>query len=110
VREGKEADFEAAERQWGSNVNETTKTVAHHVKKDTGEYAQYFNFRPERCLEKSYIDGEGKSLANEEVKLFEKPRKKSTRQGTDKEVVWRSYKTESIVAVAMRGCLYVVQG
>ena len=108
-REGKEADFKAEKRQWGSVVNDTTKTVVHHVAKESGEYAQYINFNPRHHLETHYVDENNKMLDKSDIEQFISDKKPSSRQGTDKEVVWRTYKAESIVAVATKGILYVVQ-
>lgn len=108
-REGKEADFKAAKRQWGSKVNDTTRTLVHHVDKENGEYAQYFNFNSRHHVETYYVDENGEKLDKSDIEQFISDKKPSSRQGTDKEIVWRTYKTESIVAVAARGFLYVVQ-
>jgi len=101
AREGKEADFDAAAPVWGEKVNES-RVLEDHVKTD-GSFNLYFAFNPRNHLSTKYFDDDGNELTKEEVEPFLPARKPSSRQGTDKEVIWRKYKVQSILAVVTDG-------
>jgi len=106
AREGKEAEFKAEKPQWGESVNDS-KTVVHHVNKD-GEYGQYFNFNPRNHLETYYVDENGEKLDKADIEAFISDKKKSSRQGTDNEIIWRRYKIDSLIMASMQGKLFVI--
>lgn len=99
TREGSEADFEAAPRQWGERVS---PMIIQHKGKI------YLETKVEKSLGTSYLDSTGKELSSEQVQPFLPTRSPSTRQETEKEILVRDYALESILSVAVAGEEYVI--
>lgn len=101
AREGKEANFEAAERQWGNNLNNSLVELR-------GKF--YLVARVLRAKKPVYIaKGHDKSLkvvSKEAIAQFLKTPSKATTQGTDKEVVYRNYSLENIRSISIDGKKY----
>ena len=106
-REGKEADFVAEKAKWGIQTGDS-KVLQHHVNAD-GDFEEYFSFNPRNYLDGWYQDFQGNEIDKEKVEPFVRPKSTSSRQGTDKEVVWRTYKIKSLVAVSMDKKFYVIK-
>lgn len=105
-RENKENDFESAPRQWGQKVNDS-KVLLQHVNKD-GEYNQYFQFNPRQHISTVYVDENGNVLDKSLIEDFISDKKPSSRQGTNKEIIWRTYKVGSILGVSVNKTFYEV--
>ncbi len=105
ARENKENDFNAMPPQWGQAINDS-KVLKQHINKD-GEYNQYISFNPRNHIETRYYN-DGVEIDKSEIEEFISDKKPSSRQGTDKEVIWRTYKTESILGVARKKTFYEV--
>lgn len=99
TREGAEADFEAAPRQWGERIS--PMLIGHKGKK-------YLETKVERSLGYVFLDASGKELTAEEVAPFLPARSESTRQETEKEILVRDYALESIRSLSMGGEQYVM--
>ena len=93
AREGKAADFEVKPRQWGKNVG---GSLIEHK----GNF--YLELPSRKCLLSYYEDGEGNPIEGEALEYLKGflPTKSASRQGLENEIVWRTYKLESILALA----------
>lgn len=98
-REGKNADFEAKPRRWGSRIH-GTPLVEHK-----GKY--YLELKVENRYGKTYIDDQGNEVPQEEIDEF-LYNSSSSRQGVEDEVILRDYKLDSIKAIKMNGKKYKV--
>ena len=105
-REGKETDFESTPKQWGEKINDSRVCMQHVT--DEG-YQQYIQFNPRNYLDGFYVDNNGIKVEKETLEPFISDKKHTSRQGTDTEIIWRTYKKESIVAVTMRKVTYIVE-
>lgn len=99
TREGAEADFEAAPRQWGER-KPGTMLVEHKGK-------LYLETKVERSLGCVYLDASGKELTAEQVAPF-LPAKGASRQEVEKEILVRDYALESIRSLSFGGEQYVM--
>jgi len=99
AREGSEADFQTAPRQWGTKIS--PMLIEHKGK-------VYLETKVERSLSHSFIDADGKEIDSKMVEPFLPARTPSTRQETEKEILVRDYALESILSIAIRGEEYVV--
>ena len=118
AREGKAEDFVAAKRQWGQSVKGFPFVV--HTSKDGAKKA-YLEVMVLRVLglevgidpetgeeikmdaKPVYFDNEtGKEVAYEAVKPFLPAKSKSSRQGTEKEIIWRTPELGSLDNVKLR--------
>lgn len=99
TREGSDADFIAAPRQWGKKIS--PMMVEHN-----GKF--YLETKVERSLEHSFQDENGKEIPEDLVKPFLPVRSESSRQETEKEILVRDYALESIVSLTMKGEDYVI--
>ena len=99
TREGAEADFEAAPRQWGVKV--TPMLVEHKGK-------TYLETKVERSLGYVFLDANGRELSADQVAPFLPARSGSNRQETEKEILVRDYALESIRSLSMGGEQYVM--
>lgn len=100
TREGTEADFEAAPRQWGQR-QPGTMFVEHKGK-------LYLETKVEKSLSHIFMDANGKELTPEEIAPYLPARSESSRQETDKEIIVRDYALESIRSLALKGETYVM--
>jgi len=100
TREGSEADFEAAPRQWGQRLP-GSMLVEHKGK-------LYLETKVERSLGCVYLDAKGKELSAEQVAPFLPARSGSSRQETEKEILVRDYALESIRSLSFGGEQYVM--
>ena len=92
-REGKDSDFQQEERRWGVRLDRVW--VSHK-----GEL--YFTVKVERSLEEPrYFTESGVELSRDEVKPYLPKKSKSSRQGTDKEIIHREYKLSSLRGITM---------
>jgi hypothetical protein len=101
AKEGKEFNFESAERKWGANLGDTG-LVTHNG----GLYlpARFLNVKES----KYFVDGDTE-IPKVEVEPFLPAKKEgSGRQGTVEEVVVRSYKIASVKQLVIKGETYVV--
>lgn len=98
-REGQESNFVAAPRQWGVKV---TPMIVEHK----GRF--YLETKVEKSLDSQYIDDDGKEIPFELVKPFLPKRSKSTRQGTEKEILVRDYALDSLKTIAFNGETYLM--
>lgn len=99
TREGTEADFEAAPRQWGERIS--PMLITHNGK-------IYLETKVEKSLSHSYVDANGQELSSEQVAPFLPARKPSARQETEKEILVRDYALDSIQGISLRGEEYVI--
>lgn len=99
VREGAAADFQAAERAWGEHV-EGAPLVENKGK-------LYLNAKVERSLGHEYFAEDGTPLSHADVAPF-LPAKGANRQGTEKEIIVRTYSLDSIRSLAYGGEQYVL--
>jgi len=98
-REEKETEFEAMPAGWGEYVPGTC-LVEHKGNK-------YLPILAKAVVgDIVYRDDNGKVLTKEQVAPWLPSRSKGSRQGTDKEVVWRKYKMESIIGIMTNGTYY----
>jgi len=100
TREGTEADFQSAPRQWGTRIP-GSMLVEHKGK-------LYLETKVEKSLGYVFLDANGKELTAEEVAPFLPARSKSTRQETEKEILVRDYALESLRSLSMGGEQYVM--
>ena len=100
TREGLEADFQAAPRQWGERIP-GTMLVTHKGK-------LYLETKVERSLGCVYLTASGQELTAEQVEPFLPNRSESTRQETEKEILVRDYALESIRSLSFGGEQYVM--
>lgn len=97
-REDKEQNFEAAARQWGEH--ETAAIIKNGEK-------LYVQAKCEKTLEVFYqLNSQILQKSEIPAELF--PKQSESRQGTDKEVVIRSWGIDSIKAISLKGEDYVV--
>ena len=100
-REGKDADFVSAPRQWGERIPGTV-LVSHNGK-------TYLETKVEKSLDHKYLGTNGTVLADELIAPF-LPKKGATRQGTEKEIIVRDYDIGSIRHLSCKGEEYVIVG
>jgi len=106
ARENKDNNFEAKPPQWGEAINDS-KVLKQHINVD-GEYSQYISFNPRNHIETRYYN-DGNEIQKSEIEEFISDKKPSSRQGTDKEIIWRTYKTTSIIGVTINKTFYEVR-
>ena len=103
AREGQQADFVAKPRKWGRHI-EGTPLVEHKgnsyvelkVEKSLGYRFEHFNGTP-------FTDAETAAwLASHPIKS------RPTTQGTEKEIILRDYKVDSIISITYRGVCYLI--
>jgi hypothetical protein len=99
-REGKEADFVAKPRKWGTHI-EGTPLVEHK-----GNY--YLELKVENSLDYRYESIAGIELDKDEINKQLPPKKSYPNQGTDKAIILRDYKVENILSMTYRGHCYLV--
>lgn len=87
-REGKPANFVAAARVWGKRVGDTC-VVEHN-----GEH--YMAYRAIKCLKTRLIDSKGHFVSEAALAPWIKEKSPNARQGTDKEIIWRTPKLSNI--------------
>lgn len=100
TREGSEADFEVAPRQWGNRISGTF-LVEH---KDR----IYLETKVEKSLNHQYFTADGRMLTDEQVAPFLPARSASNRQETAKEIMVRDYALDSIRSLAFGGEVYLL--
>jgi hypothetical protein len=99
TREGTEADFEAAPRQWGQKISPM-------FVENKGKI--YLETKVEKSLGHSFQDATGKEIDSKLVEPFLPARSESSRQETEKEILVRDYALESIVGISFKGEDYIV--
>ena len=99
TREGTEADFEAAPRQWGERIS--PMLVEHKGR-------IYLETKVEKSLGCTYLGSNGQEISSEQVASFLPARKPSARQETEKEILVRDYSLDSILSLSFRGEEYVI--
>lgn len=99
TREGTDADFEAAPRQWGERIS--PMLIGHKGK-------TYLETKVERSLGYTYLDATGKELTPEEIAPYLPAKSANSRQETEKEILVRDYALESIRSLSMGGEQYVM--
>jgi len=100
-REGKETDFEALPRVWGERVGKSP--VIQHK----GQF--YFAIHVKTLTtDVTYEDVNGNAVEKESIVQF-LPKKSSSRQGVENEIIVRTYKIESILQMRMKGGTYIVK-
>ena len=103
-REGKEADFKAQGLPWGISLNETC-LIVNESKKD-GTPRSYVRIQVQNTKDPKYFI-DGKEVSPEDVKQYLRPKSKSSRQGTDKQVLPRNYQVTpgacNVKAIAING-------
>lgn len=103
--EGNVEHFEALPRKWGQRISRDDGTITPLVE-HKGRH--YLELKVERSLGHEYRKADGSTLTDEEVHPWLRKRSKSTRQGTDKEIILRDYALDSINEIRMDGELYQV--
>lgn len=98
-REGQEGDFVASPRQWGVKI---TPMIVEHKERF------YLETKVEKSLDTQYIDEDGKEIPFALVKPFLPAKRKSSRQGTEKEILVRDYALDSIKTIAFGGETYLM--
>jgi hypothetical protein len=99
AREGVEADFVSHPRKWGNRI-EGTPLVEH-------KGTHYLEVKIEKVYDTKYIL-DGKEVSKDVVAQHLRPAKEgSGRQGTEKAVILRDYKLDSITALNMGGRQYL---
>ncbi len=99
-REGKEGNFKAKERTWGIHIG---GSLIEHTPKGSTKKVYYLELPSRKCLSVAYEDIEGNPIEGEQLEslkvgFFDSP-KKSSRQGLENEIVWRTYKLDSILTL-----------
>lgn len=98
-REGKEANFEAQPRKWGTHVSPHSTFLAHVTK----EGFQRFYLRLRVLRSKSvYVDENGAVIDPELIKPF-LPVQPPSKQGVESEVIERDYNLDNILALSIAG-------
>lgn len=105
TREEKEPNFEAEPRLWGNKL--TGIPFIAHINR-VGEANTYFWVKVERVIWVRYVDSEAKYLDSDEVESYITDGPESTRQGTNKSIVVRNYKSENVIGIFMDGQKFLV--
>lgn len=103
TREDKSADFEAMPRQWGERLVRPDGTLTPIVQH---KGANYLELKVQNSLESKYVFND-KELDKDVITPFLP--KSVSRQGTDKEVIVRDYKLESVLEATINGELYILK-
>lgn len=96
-REGKEKDFEAAPRAWGTHE---TKAIISHKDKT------YLNIKVERTVEEPEYFSGGERLQKAIADQLIYRAKESSRQGTEKTTIVRTYEVGNIKRITINGETY----
>lgn len=99
VREDKEADFEVSERAWGGHL---TSAIVEHKGKLS------LCLKVEKAGKPRYY-ADGKLVSKSAIERFLPPYRPATNQGTDKEIVYRNYLLDNILAIRIGGETYRVK-
>ena len=103
-REDKPTDFQAKERAWGTSAGGSLLT---HTPKGTEIERKYISFKAQNHISTHYEDIQGNEISKELlINFLNKP--SPSRQEVDKEVVWRTYMVDSIVALAANGFIWQI--
>jgi hypothetical protein len=101
TREGGEADFEAAPRQWGERIKGTSL-----VRHESGKL--YLETKVERSLGCEYFAADGSRIEAEAIAPYLPSKGGSGRQEVEKPVLVRDYALDSIKGVTIKGEDFVV--
>lgn len=93
-REGLTTDFTAQPRKWGEKVVGTPLVI------HKGKY--YLEAKVEKSIEHSYETLDGQSIPKHIVERFTKKSHSNT-QGTEKEIIVRSYALDNIISINVFG-------
>lgn len=99
-REEKEPDFQAVSRTWGEHIPGTS-FIKHNEN-------IYLILKVERAFDTVYIDEKDRIRTKAEISEFEYQKSDSSRQGLDKEVVYRNYNLTNIRGLIMNGETHVI--
>lgn len=91
-REGKERDFQAESRPWGTRIS--PNFVEHK-----GNH--YLTIKVEKTTPPVYLDKDGNEIDRETLRAHEYAKSRSSRQGTENAVIHREYKLDSILSINM---------
>ena len=115
ARETEENDFKSAKRKWELESYNGSNVIAYKVDKDgnpefdeNGNIKLYLQFNPRNHYYTKYVDGLDNQIKESKIEDFLPKKSSSSRQGTDKEIIWRTYKVQSITAIKMEKVLYVI--
>ncbi len=99
LREGKEPNFEAQPRKWGTHLNDSP--FVSHVNK-AGEHNLYLEVRVKSSLGHSYYSIDGEEILEEKIEPYLK-KKQSVKefQGVEREVILRDYNVKNIVTLVI---------
>ena len=103
-REGLEADFVVQPRKWGTRI-EGTPLVEH-------KGAFYLELKVEKSLGHRYEDSDGNEIDDNtvsKIKSFLPVKKQAATQQTEKEIVLRDYKLDTILSITYRGTCYLIR-
>ncbi len=107
-REGKEKDFVASPRLWGTRLQGLP--FVSHINKN-GEAKIYLEVKMERILEIEYRDDLGnvidETLINKWLKKKETTKIKE-HQGLEKEVILKDYNVKNIITINIDGIGYII--
>ncbi len=111
-REGKEADFQATENWHAKKYDEINGCVARHKAQDNGADQEYLLFQPNpNGIKRITMLRNGVECTKEEmeiIKSFIPVKKPSLSQGTEKEVLFQTFKLQSIRVLKMNKKTFAV--
>lgn len=99
-REDIEETFVAQPRKWGVRIEGTP--LVEHTNRD-GEHSYYLEAKIEKSLGHQYRDHDENIIDDEIVNQWLRKPSKSTTQGTDKEIILRDYRIDSITSIRLGG-------
>lgn len=103
TREELDADFASM------GLPDYYEPVAGPIIRHKGKGTHYLACKPERCLAVVYQDAAGKLIDADAVKPYLPASSKPANQGTEKEIVWRTYALDSIREISLGGRHYIVR-
>lgn len=106
VKEDMDADFEAQPRAWGERMYGTP--IVRHICKGDTEYTYYLEVRVLSTKDPVYYRNDTKEEVDScLIKPF-LPKRYEGRQGTEKEIILRDYKIDSVVGFTWDGKMYSI--
>lgn len=104
-REGKEKDFEAMPRKWGTRLKDTP-FVSHVLK--SGEHKLYLEVKIEKSLEHSYFQPSTRKIVPNDIVSQYLTKKSYSNQGVEKEIILRDYDVKNILTISFDGNGYLI--
>lgn len=95
--EGNPRDFEPAARPWGRRIDPTFVDCVVN-----GVYRVYLSVMVLKTLTKHYYLLDGREVPIEDIRPFIRPYRPNRRQGTDKEIRYRDYFIEGLLAFSVK--------